>query len=146
MKNTTFKLNFLYGFVFPSIKDIFDTKLRIPKIQGPYCSVRKVSNNILSNHLWCLNRKQLLNFLNLLFETVNRHIVENGFWTKCRKWFQVIMAKKYFKNIDLVQNADFFSYQFHLHYQFFLPLTYLKINNASEEISFNILKKIFRSR
>ena len=83
MKNTTFKLNFLYGFVFPSIKDIFDTKLRIPKIQGPYCSVLKVRNNILSNHLWCLNRKLLLNLANdhliefHLIEIVIFHLIES---------------------------------------------------------------------
>jgi hypothetical protein len=39
--------------------------------------------------------------------TVNSNIVENDIQTKRRKPFKVILAKKYFKNGDLVQNAEF---------------------------------------
>jgi hypothetical protein len=38
---------------------------------------------------------------------VNSNIVENDIQTKRRKPFKVILAKKYFKNGDLVQNAEF---------------------------------------
>ncbi len=42
-----------------------------------------------------------------LKKTVNSNIVENNIQTKRRKPFKVILAKKYFKNGDLVQNAEF---------------------------------------
>ncbi len=38
---------------------------------------------------------------------VNRHNAENDIWRKCQKSVYSILAKKYFKKDDLVQNADF---------------------------------------
>jgi hypothetical protein len=53
------------------------------------------------------------------------------------------MAKKYLKNIDLVQNAEFFFLiRFYPTLLVFLPLTYLKIINASEGFPLTYKKNI----
>ncbi len=53
-------------------------------------------------------KKHYLNYSNMtLTLSVNSNIAENGIPTKCQKLFWVIMAKKYFKNVNLVQNTKF---------------------------------------
>jgi hypothetical protein len=38
--------------------------------------------------------------------TVNRHIAENSFWTKCRNFIKAILPKIFSKNTALLQNAE----------------------------------------